>query len=59
MSDPASHRSNGDDSGQIYPGNETSDEKKGEDSWTDVSLNDDSETKSPRTDNKGMNTTYE
>ncbi|CAG7818766.1 unnamed protein product [Allacma fusca] len=54
MSDVSSQKSIGEDSSQIYIGNEASDEKKGEDSWTDVSLNDDSESKSRVEEKDGL-----
>lgn len=44
MSDVSSQKSVGDDSNQLFTSSEANDEKKGEDSWTDVSLNDDSDT---------------
>lgn len=55
MSDVSSQKSVGDDSNQIFTGSEANDEKKGEDSWTDVSLNDDSDTitKAAKVDEKG------
>ena len=53
MSDGSSQKSVGEDSTQMYIGNEGNDEKKADDSWTDVSLNDDSETKSNRAEEKG------
>lgn len=45
MSDVSSQKSGGEDSAQMYPGNDMGEERKGEDSWTDVSLNDDSDAK--------------
>ena len=42
MSDVSFQKSGGQDSATTYEGQE---EKKGEDSWTDVSLNDDSDAK--------------
>lgn len=58
MSDVSSQKSVGEDSNQIFTGSEANDEKKGEDSWTDVSLNDDSDTiaKSAKVDDKGRST---
>ena len=43
MSDVSSQRSVGEESSNAFAGNDN--DKKGEDSWTDVSLNDDSDTK--------------
>jgi hypothetical protein len=53
MSDVSSQKSVGEDSSQHFTGNEVTDEKKAEDSWTDVSLNDDSETTVKKTEEKG------
>jgi len=53
MSDVSSQKSIGEDSNQQFPGTEGTDEKKAEDSWTDVSLNDDSETNLKRAEEKG------
>ncbi|ODN02477.1 Neurobeachin [Orchesella cincta] len=44
MSDVSSQKSVGEDSNQLFTSSEANDERKGEDSWTDVSLNDDSDT---------------
>lgn len=55
MSDVSSQKSVGEDSNQLFTSSEANDEKKGEDSWTDVSLNDDSDsvTKTAKVDEKG------
>jgi len=52
MSDVSSQKSIGEDSNPIFTG-EVNDEKKAEDSWTDVSLNDDSETIVKKIEDKG------
>lgn len=53
MSDVSSQKSIEDMNNPGFTGNETTDEKKAEDSWTDVSLNDDSETNLKKTEEKG------
>ncbi|XP_035708538.1 neurobeachin isoform X2 [Folsomia candida] len=52
MSDVSSQKSIEDMNNPGFTGNETTDEKKAEDSWTDVSLNDDSETNLKKTEEK-------
>jgi len=54
MSDGSSQKS-GEDSTPLD--GEGAEEKKGEDSWTDVSLNDDAEPRLARTDDKGESPT--
>ena len=52
MSDVSSQKSM-EEPNQVFPGNEGPDEKKAEDSWTDVSLNDDSEPNVKKSEEKG------
>lgn len=57
MSDVSSQKSC-DDVNPTFPGSETTEEKKAEDSWTDVSLNDDSETNVKKSEDKGTYIDY-